>query len=1334
MDVRIELCTSAKVYKKDNTRRVILFSVLIALYAIVIPYCYFTAGEPRKAAMIHAQKLADEKWALESSSLDLNSTVVETNEFIEVIPDSAESTADTNEEDEAVVNFGESGSKSSGIGSWFGPTKEQIRAKKEFEKWQREFKEKSGESATLPPEYLPSAWACLALFATLTAHALFHLLCHWIVAFKAMALFQPAKKVEEGCFILITPPPNRGHGAMVEVKKSATAGTLQVDFQRQKYIYTPASKLGDNAKLYPNGVLTLTAYPVNLPLSQYASAAGLRTDSEVERTLEVFGKNHLAVAIPSFLELLQLQLLSPLAIFQVFCALLWLLDEYWSYTVFTLVSVVVYEATTVFQRTRTQQMLGGMSPKPTPIFVYRCSRWVMTTTKDLLPGDVISLAYKKRAMNKGPAAPAAAAPASTPTAAPTPTAPGTVPGTPVAAAAAATASPAKMVTTFDEIVPCDCLLLRGSAVVNEASLTGESVPQMKEAIVFDSTSSTNNEEKLDMSGANRVNTLFSGSSLVTVDVRNVSTRNKTESTTDLMAVAASTHETSSAFAHIPPPPDGGALAYVLRTGFGSSQGNLLQMIEFSQQTVTGDSRETGMALLMLFVFALMASGYVLKEGLRKKEKTTHEILLKCVIIITSVVPRQFPMQMAMAVNMALMSLSKAGIFCTEPYRVPLAGKVSHCLFDKTGTLTTDQLVPVGIINHSSSATAAGGGDESDDSNLPALSPVGAANAETAMILAACHSLVVVDDGSAAANGDDAAAAASNPAVAPFDPKNPVFVPPTANLVGDPIEVAAIKGIDWSWDAPTSTATPDGAVKRQTIALAISRRNLAQLNSLPAEAPRPPNYLKNKEILETEIKSLESKLVAARQKASTALYNSIQVIQRHHFSSALQRMSVVCRCNHQHTGTGMESKSSSSSDHWYCLVKGSPEALKQLIVPSAVPSWYTACYESMARKGLRVLALAYKRVYAADSPADKSRQWVEKDLYFGGFIAFECKIRADSGVVVKSLIKADHKVAMLTGDALLTSLHVAKQVGICDTAKDCLTLHKPKTEGGSAYWVRRTEATGVETEIPFDATTIPKIGKEFNLLTIEETFLAVAELTGGKSSGLWKHAGFIKVFARMSPQGKASIIQSIQDSDKDHHVFMCGDGGNDVGALKQADIGLALLAGHANANTSEDILPPAVTNTDTALTTNTGLPQDPNMSPEDYLNLHDKKLKARADVVNKLRAEHMKEFQARYTKEQQALLQEQIRQKTEAGEYMAMFTLMKDQAARIKQAMADENARFMAMHGQVWDPKKDGDGLTQKTGVEKMMESLDTGDAGGLQMIRPGDASKSYFLVCKFFCV
>jgi hypothetical protein len=37
--------------------------------------------------------------------------------------------------------------------------------------------------------------------------------------------------------------------------------------------------------------------------------------------------------------------------------------------------------------------------------------------------------------------------------------------------------------------------------------------------------------------------------------------------------------------------------------------------------------------------------------------------------------------------------------------------------------------------------------------------------------------------------------------------------------------------------------------------------------------------------------------------------------------------------------------------------------------------------------------------------------------FGGFIAFECKIRGDSPMVVRALRESDHKVAMLTGAAL-----------------------------------------------------------------------------------------------------------------------------------------------------------------------------------------------------------------------------------------------------------------------------------------------------------------------------
>jgi manganese-transporting P-type ATPase len=82
---------------------------------------------------------------------------------------------------------------------------------------------------------------------------------------------------------------------------------------------------------------------------------------------------------------------APFFVFQVLCLFLWSLDDYWYYSVLTLLMLMVFEGMMCRQRQSSLMMLRQMRRPPTPILAYRAHSWVQISSDALVPGDIISL-------------------------------------------------------------------------------------------------------------------------------------------------------------------------------------------------------------------------------------------------------------------------------------------------------------------------------------------------------------------------------------------------------------------------------------------------------------------------------------------------------------------------------------------------------------------------------------------------------------------------------------------------------------------------------------------------------------------------------------------------------------------------------------------------------------------------------------------------------------------------------------------------------------------------------------------------------------------------------
>jgi manganese-transporting P-type ATPase len=128
---------------------------------------------------------------------------------------------------------------------------------------------------------------------------------------------------------------------------------------------------------------------------------------------------------------------------------------------------------------------------------------------------------------------------------------------------------------------------------------------------------------------------------------------------------------------------------------------------------------------------------------------------------------------------------------------------------------------------------------------------------------------------------------------------------------------------------------------------------------------------------------------------------IKMIKRFQFSSALRRMSVVVQVDRD------------GRTSYLATVKGAPEVLHAMMQDKC-PTDFDRLYKQFAREGYRVLALGYKslKVHSIHQASQSTRELVESNLTFAGFLIFHCPLKEDSKEAVLSLKDSSHFVCFI----------------------------------------------------------------------------------------------------------------------------------------------------------------------------------------------------------------------------------------------------------------------------------------------------------------------------------
>ncbi|TKS77164.1 Cation-transporting ATPase 13A2 [Collichthys lucidus] len=289
-------------------------------------------------------------------------------------------------------------------------------------------------------------------------------------------------------------------------------------------------------------------------------------------------------------------------------------------------------------------------------------------------------------------------------------------------------------------------------------------------------------------------------------------------------------------------------------------------------------------------------------------------------------------------------------------------------------------------------------------------------------------------------------------------------------------------------------------------------------------------------------------VLAVMRPPTSTSEAVAILKRFPFSSALQRMSVVTVA---HGGRSA-----------LAFMKGSPEMVASLCQAESVPAQFSSKLRNFSSEGLRVLALAYKPLDRNTDFKTIERGEVEKDMKFLGLMMMKNLVKPESPEVINILRQAHLRNIMVTGDNILTAVNVAKSCGMVGSDEKVIFVNAtPHTAQSTPTLTFNLEEGGnIDTHSSVEVITqgLYQGGFSYHLAISGKSFAALCDHF---PEYLPKVLLRSTVFARMTPDQKTQLVKELQKLN--YRVGMCGDGANDCGALRAADVGVSLSEAEAS---------------------------------------------------------------------------------------------------------------------------------------------------------------------------